>query len=75
MYTCRLYNEVEVSVAFIILRAIGLSFDKAIETDTKLFNLMLQQGRNRHLYSGQTKVRVHWWLVHNVQSPEALIFI
>ena len=37
----RLYNEVEVSTAFIIPRAVGPRYDKAVETNTELYNLLL----------------------------------
>ena len=35
-YNYRLYNEVEVCMAFIILRVVGLRYDKAVETHTEL---------------------------------------
>ena len=37
----RLYNEVEVSMLFIILRVIVMKYDKAIKTNTKLYNILL----------------------------------
>ena len=40
-YMYRLYNEVEVSTAFIIPRVVGPRYDKAVETDTELYNLLL----------------------------------
>ena len=40
-YVYRLYNEMEVSVVFIIPMVLGPRYDKAVETETELYNLVL----------------------------------